>query len=148
MQMSILISACFVFSSLLTCFSVCSGSGILNSSSGVLQSDGYPDKYPYNTRCDWQIIAPPRNQIKLTFQHFDLEYCLDCNCDYVAVHDGLNAGSPRLGQYCTSDKPPSVLSTGRYMFVKFRSDLSSNHQGFRASYVSLPQTGGIYIRKN
>ncbi|XP_023942426.2 cubilin-like [Bicyclus anynana] len=39
---------------------------------GVIESPGYPDKYPLNINCLWNITVPKGNKINITFTNFDV----------------------------------------------------------------------------
>ncbi|XP_045763527.1 cubilin homolog [Maniola jurtina] len=39
---------------------------------GVIESPGFPEKYPLNSDCLWTITVPKGNKINITFTHFDL----------------------------------------------------------------------------
>ena len=47
--------------------------GYLELEEGTIQSPSYPDLYPQNKNCVWQIEAPKQHKITLNFTHFDLE---------------------------------------------------------------------------
>ena len=47
--------------------------GYLELEEGTIQSPSYPDFYPQNKNCAWQIVAPKQHRISLNFTHFDLE---------------------------------------------------------------------------
>ncbi len=47
--------------------------GYIDVSNGTIQSPSYPDLYPANKNCVWQIVAPAQYRITLNFTHFDLE---------------------------------------------------------------------------
>lgn len=47
--------------------------GYLELDEGTIQSPSYPDLYPQNKNCVWQIVAPKQHRITLNFTHFDLE---------------------------------------------------------------------------
>ncbi|KAG9332940.1 hypothetical protein JZ751_014035 [Albula glossodonta] len=65
------------------------------SRSGVIESPGFPDKYPHNLECTFIISVPPRMDVTLTFLTFDLENDPlqvgegDCKYDWLEVWDGL-----------------------------------------------------------
>lgn len=69
-----------------------------SSSSGMIESPGFPDKYPHNLECSYMIIAPPHMDITLRFLTFDLENDPllvgegDCKYDWLDVWDGLPQG--------------------------------------------------------
>lgn len=64
----------------------------------MIESPGFPDKYPHNLECSYMIIAPPHMDITLTFLTFDLENDPllvgegDCKYDWLDVWDGLPQG--------------------------------------------------------
>lgn len=58
-------------SAFIFCFSVsvhCGGD--LTADSGVIQSPGFPARYPDNADCEWNIIANDGSRITLTFVDF------------------------------------------------------------------------------
>lgn len=57
-------------------------------------------------------------------------------CDQ--VYDGTNANSTELMRHCGNSLPsPSIYrSSGQYMYVKMRSDVSLSGRGFKAQYVT------------
>lgn len=64
----------------------------------MIESPGFPDKYPHNLECSYMIIAPPHMDITLSFLTFDLENDPllvgegDCKYDWLDVWDGLPQG--------------------------------------------------------
>ena len=79
-------------------------------------------------------------KIELTFQEFDLEQCRisddnsGCFCifDYVeVVHGSYNE------QFCGSNKPDSITSTGTSMTVTMKTDVSVNGTGFAATWAAV-----------
>lgn len=52
---------------------------------GQIQSPGYPDSYPSDSRVTWNITVPEGFRIKLYFMHFNLESSYLCEYDYVKV---------------------------------------------------------------
>jgi len=47
--------------------------GIIEATNGTITSPSFPDLYPGNKSCIWEIIAPIQFKITLNFTHFDLE---------------------------------------------------------------------------
>lgn len=47
--------------------------GMLEGMNGTLTSPSFPDLYPPNKNCIWEIVAPPQHRITLNFTHFELE---------------------------------------------------------------------------
>lgn len=40
---------------------------------GTITSPSFPDLYPFNKNCVWEIVAENQHKITLNFTHFDLE---------------------------------------------------------------------------
>ncbi|KAK7793278.1 hypothetical protein R5R35_006776 [Gryllus longicercus] len=47
--------------------------GVVDATNGTISSPSFPEEYPSNKNCIWEIIAPPQYRITLNFTHFDLE---------------------------------------------------------------------------
>lgn len=87
----------FIPSSLLLTGSDCSRN--FTSHSGLIESPGFPDKYPHNLECFFIIVVPPSMDVTLSFLTFDLENDPlpggegECKYDWLEVWDGLPGGT-------------------------------------------------------
>ena len=54
--------------------------------------------------------------------------------DFVEIRDGGTPDSPLVGRYCGTDLPPEFVSSGSRLYVRFKTDYSVAHDGFRISY--------------
>ena len=121
----------------------CSENGVaLAGSSGSLTSPNYPNNYPSDTTCRWIITVPEGHQVKVNFQAFDLETCFissTCTCDHVEIRDGSDKSSYELAEFCGGRTPgvASILSSGRVMWIEFKSDRLTRHKGFNATYTAV-----------
>ena len=89
----------------------------------------------------------PNERISLRFLSFALESDTTvmrsrnrsglCTFDYVEIYDGESYESPLRARLCGRIIPPEIISTGRFLRVKFRSDMSVALRGFVAKYVSF-----------
>ncbi|XP_034533857.1 neuropilin-2a isoform X2 [Notolabrus celidotus] len=110
------------------------------SSSGMIESPGFPDKYPHNLECSYMIIAPPHMDITLTFLTFDLENDPllvgegDCKYDWLDVWDGLPQVAPLIGRYCGTKIPPEIQSSSGLLSLSFHTDMAVAKDGFSARY--------------
>ncbi|KAK3531475.1 hypothetical protein QTP70_022104, partial [Hemibagrus guttatus] len=110
------------------------------SSFQKFQSPGYPDKYPVQTRCQWQIRAPKGNAILIKFPFF---YVQDsCSSDYVFIFDSLSTDAAHaITQYC-GQRPPTnpleVISSGNHMLINLITDSPIQRPGFEARYRAVP----------
>jgi len=128
----------------------------LTSTYGTLQSpqkdSKYGKEYPQDSNCVWLITVPAPKIVRLSFDSFDLEWSSGCTADYVEVRDGSTRYSRSKGRFCGLTVPEDVLSTGRYMRVRFRSDSEySYYSGFKATFTaedkpsSSPSTAVVLV---
>ena len=111
----------------------------LSGSSGSLQSPQDHNSYHSGSSCDWLITVPEGKIVKLKFDKLDLKpsYGSECTVDYVEVFDGKQSDGESKGKFCGDSKPEDILSSGRYMWVRFRTDpQNSNCEGFKATYTA------------
>ncbi|XP_014844712.1 PREDICTED: neuropilin-2-like isoform X2 [Poecilia mexicana] len=110
------------------------------SPSGLIESPGFPDKYPHNLECSFIIIVPPSMDVTLTFLTFDLENDPlpgsdgDCKYDWLEVWDGLPAVGPLIGRYCGTRVPPEIQSSTGILSLAFHTDMAVAKDGFSARY--------------
>ena len=106
--------------------------------SGVIESPNFPNVYPHNRNCSWTIVAPLGNRINLTFSHFDVEEHsviasatpVECQYDFVEVRQANGT----LGHFCGSTLPAEIGSTSDRVTIRFMSDMSVAHNGFRLEW--------------
>jgi len=58
--------------------------------------------------------------------------------DYVEILDGKSSSSNSKGRLCGYLTPGDIRSSGRYMWVRFRADLSTDfyYEGFHATFTA------------
>lgn len=60
--------------------------GILKAMNGSFTSPNFPQEYPPNKRCVWEVVGPKNHQIFLNFTQFSLEGMkYACAYDFVLV---------------------------------------------------------------
>uniref|UniRef100_A0AAZ3NUX3 Neuropilin n=1 Tax=Oncorhynchus tshawytscha TaxID=74940 RepID=A0AAZ3NUX3_ONCTS len=110
------------------------------SQNGIIESPGFPDKYPHNLECSFIIIVPPAMDVALTFLTFDLENDPlpggegDCKYDWLEVWDGLPQVGPLIGRYCGTKIPPEITSSTGILSLSFHTDMAVAKDGFSARY--------------
>ena len=113
---------------------------LANTPNGSISSPNYPSSYGRSQDCSWRLYAPQGQKVLIYFTFLDLENC--CSCDYVQVFNGLNSYNGLLTKACNGSFPPPVYSSGRYLHVKFKSDISVEGRGFVAHYKVLSVVSG------
>ncbi|VDD74726.1 unnamed protein product [Mesocestoides corti] len=84
-------------------------------------------------------LAPSdEHRIYLQILHpFALEPDSLCAMDFLEVRDGAYGFSPLIGRFCSRFPPPEkkeISSSGQFLWLRFRSDSTIPHGGFRAIY--------------
>ncbi|XP_009980399.1 PREDICTED: neuropilin and tolloid-like protein 1, partial [Tauraco erythrolophus] len=106
---------------------------------GIFTSPNYPNKYPPDRECVYIIEAAPRQCIEL---HFDEKYSIEpsweCKFDHIEVRDGPFGFSPIIGRFCGQQNPPTIKSSGRFLWIKFFADGELESIGFSARYNFTP----------
>eukprot|EP00094_Tigriopus_californicus_P007480 TCALIF_07202-PA protein Name:"Similar to CUBN Cubilin (Canis familiaris)" AED:0.20 eAED:0.21 QI:0/0.76/0.57/0.97/0.85/0.88/35/0/3998 len=123
-------------------FTICNNE--LFGHQGVIESPNFPNPYPHNRNCTWQITAPLGNTVNITFSHFELENSHPgnnlCVYDFLEIMEASVAQGEQTSviRICGSEPgrvPAPVATSKRYAFVKFKSDVSLSMNGFRLEYV-------------
>ncbi|CAL8085154.1 unnamed protein product [Calicophoron daubneyi] len=106
------------------------------------QTPNYPERFPPDIECIKVITAPLGQRIVMAFRGvFELEPEPHCMMDFLEIRDGAFGFSPLLGRFCSRRMPDlgdGLLSTHRYMWLRFRSDSTIEHRGVQAIYRFLP----------
>ena len=71
----------------------------LTKESGTFETPGFPEKYPNNTQCIWNIHVEPGRFILLSFHIFEIESHRGKCTDIVEVKDGSTPTDELLGEY-------------------------------------------------
>ncbi|XP_053524644.1 deleted in malignant brain tumors 1 protein-like [Artibeus jamaicensis] len=112
--------------------------GLLTNASGSFSSPWYPNKYPTNVTCAWDIQVDHRAHVKLTFDMLALENIYGCPHNFVEIFDGPQSESLSLGRFCSGITPVFTSSSHR-LTVVFHSNDNVTNSGFHATYESVMQ---------
>ncbi|KAM4839872.1 scavenger receptor cysteine-rich domain-containing protein DMBT1-like [Urocitellus parryii] len=112
--------------------------GVISSLSGSFSSPRYPENYPTDIQCVWEIHVDKKFRIELTIPSLKLEDILGCPYDSVEIFDGPRIASLSMGKFCA---PAAVLffSSSEIMTVVFRSDSMITNTGFHALFNAIAQ---------
>ncbi|KAJ7394693.1 Mannan-binding lectin serine protease 1 [Desmophyllum pertusum] len=128
-------------------FSDSSCGGNLHGLFGVIQSPNFPDTYPNNLHCEWNITVPAGHKISIRFTSLDVEYFFQCDYDWIS----MRSGNSTYGKFCGSKNKTrrthhSQLPKAEYLLSRtnkgtltFHSDYSNEepYSGFRAHYIAV-----------
>ncbi|KAF4095682.1 cubilin isoform X1 [Onychostoma macrolepis] len=130
--------------------SACGGLIVLNDGDppGYITSPNYPSNYPPNIDCVWIITVPNGEAVQLDFENdFYIEAHTGCMYDYIEIRDGPTSDAALMGRLCGNTRPSTQHSSGTTMYIRFRTDGSVTHIGFKAKY-SIATCGGTYISQS
>ncbi|XP_054878715.1 cubilin isoform X1 [Poeciliopsis prolifica] len=125
----------------------CGGSVMLtdNDPPGYITSPNYPQNYPQNIDCTWVLTVPNGEAVQIDFEEdFYIEPTASCSFDYLELRDGSSLNSDLISRLCGNTRPSTQHSKGSAMLLRFRTDRSVTHRGFKAKY-SIASCGGTYI---
>ncbi|XP_054898104.1 neuropilin and tolloid-like protein 2 isoform X2 [Poeciliopsis prolifica] len=112
------------------------GTWVRKTDGGSFSSPNYPNTYPPNKECLYVLEAPPRQRIELQFSKiFQIEASFECRFDHIEVRDGPFSFSTLINRYCGTANPGRVLSSGRFMWIRFYSDDELEGKGFQVQYT-------------
>ncbi|XP_029703718.1 procollagen C-endopeptidase enhancer 2 [Takifugu rubripes] len=111
--------------------------GDLVKESGFVGSEGFPNSYKPNSKCTWRITVPEGNVVKLSFRIFNLEADSQCRYDYLDVYNGLSNLVQKLGRFCGTFRPGTLISTTNTMMLEMVTDEETHSQGFLAYFSAV-----------
>ena len=105
----------------------------LTSTEGTLYDGSGPGDYQPNNNCRW-LIQPAAgiDHMIITFDKLQI-----APGDTLTLYDGNSANAPVLAQAYSGLNLNSVISTGKSVFISFKTDASLNDDGFGLSYRSV-----------
>ncbi|XP_051970638.1 neuropilin-1a isoform X3 [Xyrauchen texanus] len=116
------------------------------SSSGVIKSPGFPEKYPNNLDCTFMIFAPKMSEIILEFESFELEPDTQpptgvfCRYDRLEIWDGFPGVGPYIGRYCGQITPGRIISYTGILALTINTDSAIAKEGFSANFTVMERT--------
>lgn len=116
--------------------------GTLVADSGSIESPDYPNHYYSNTNCEWKIRVSEGSLVSVYIVAIDIEKPHEGKCafDYLEFFDGENDGARSLGRFCNDMSELSsnrINSSSNYLFIRFVTDETLNHGGFKLNYKTL-----------
>ncbi|XP_028391996.1 dorsal-ventral patterning tolloid-like protein 1 [Dendronephthya gigantea] len=107
-----------------------------NEYSQTLKSYNQPSPYIRLVDCAWTIKGRDGQLIRLTVSELDLGGCISCG--FLQIYDGeTELVGKNLGKWRSSK--PDIVSTGKYMKVKFKTSKFDTNKGLIATYRTVPK---------
>ncbi|KAM4677967.1 ovochymase-1 [Discoglossus pictus] len=111
------------------CFDV-----ILTTKRGNITSPGYPNSYPNNLRCQWRIIAPLGNIIRIDLHNLKTEKDNSGCQDQLLVYEDTENHKEILGTFCGEIYSYSFKSDGPEVILIFTTNSRVTMDGFILTY--------------
>lgn len=112
----------------------CGSPGKLFGRKGQINSEKYPQAYPANLSCSWDITVDEGFLVKLRITDLAIVgEAGQCGKDKLTVSDSLQS----LGTHCGFILPPVLISVSNKMSVRFQSDARLADRGFSATWEAV-----------
>ncbi|XP_075705835.1 ovochymase-2-like [Rhinoderma darwinii] len=114
----------------------CGSNALQKGRKGFLYSLNYPDTYPPDLQCSWNISVTPGWLIKLTFINLAMDGDIgQCNGD--KLDDVTSICFVISGSFCGFLKPPVIISSSNKLFLKFSTDKLLTDRGFEVKWEEV-----------
>ena len=122
---------------------ICDERSDINKSEAIITSPGYPKtNYPKNLDCVKVVNFPEETPFRVKFLgEFDLDPFRCMTDDFIEIRNGKDEDAPLILKACGSKKPQSISLIGDSVWMKFKSDTSSD-QGFSLRISKLARSEG------
>lgn len=89
--------------------------------------------------------VPEGNVVTLSFRIFDFEADTLCRYDFLDVYNGHSNMVQKLGRFCGTFRPGTLISTSNTMMLHMESDSETGGRGFLAHFTGTkPHLNGIH----
>ncbi|XP_050336908.1 cubilin homolog [Bactrocera neohumeralis] len=107
--------------------------GTLTSIRGILTSPYYPQSYPSNVECVWEIKASSGNYLELDINEMDIVESENCNQDFLEIRQKNELGNI-VKLYCSNETVAEKLIIFERAWIKFRSSEGNTARGFKLQW--------------
>ncbi|XP_073446306.1 ovochymase-2-like [Dendrobates tinctorius] len=112
----------------------CGNNALQEGRKGFIYSMNYPDTYPAELLCSWNISVTPGWLVKLAFIDLAMDGELgQCIGDVLEISDSFDM----IGSYCGFVKPPVIISSSNKLFLKFSTDKLKTDRGFEVKWEEV-----------
>ncbi|KAH0546089.1 bone morphogenetic protein 1 homolog [Cotesia glomerata] len=111
-------------------YKTCGGDVDINNNFVFLESPNFPDNYPPNSQCAWNISYPQNNTLRIINYFFNTKESSGCENDFLEIRDGFNFDSSLIGRYCKTHMSSRTNATGGNVQFKFSGKTPIKDSGF------------------
>jgi hypothetical protein len=107
--------------------------------SKTVKSYDHPSQYIRLVDCTWKITAKDGQVVRFIVSQLDLGGC--SSCGFLQIYDAQTEWTGKsLGMWRSGT--PDVISSGKYMMVKFKTTKFDTNKGLIATYQSIDKEDG------
>lgn len=118
--------------------------GYVRDPQGVISTPNFGTRqYPNNRECVWKIATDRGKRIALgvkggSFSVEEGSSINTCDRDFVVVYNGESRESKKIGPFCGNTSRPfqTIHSTGRHLYIHFKSNSDVGYAGFQLEYTT------------
>lgn len=82
----------------------------------------------------WSETRGPFHLLKVVFSHLCPFAPSSPRYDFIEIRDGDSESADLLGKHCGNIAPPTIISSGSVLYIKFTSDYARQGAGFSLRY--------------
>ena len=107
-------------------------SSIADPISGIIMSPNYPNNYPSDANCIWEIMVPDKTELTLIFLSFRTEGC----CDTLKIETKESDDKYKeIGQFYGYETPENIV-VNKTLIIQFTSDVITEYSGFKIRFTT------------
>lgn len=120
--------------------------GRLHGTNGNFSSPNYPNNYPSDEVCEWEITGSDAHKwLEITFKDFVIDDTVICSYNYLLVYDGVHGNE--VGRYCGMYSPAApIIIPSHITDIRFATSQYGAARGFVAEWrviqPNVAQSGG------
>jgi hypothetical protein len=104
-----------------------------------MKSYDRPSEYIRLVDCTWKITANDGQVVRFIVSQLDLGGC--SSCGFLQIYDGQTEWTGKnLGKWRSGT--PDIISSGKYMIVKFKTSKFDTNNGLIATYHAINKKSG------
>uniref|UniRef100_H3AL84 Ovochymase 2 n=1 Tax=Latimeria chalumnae TaxID=7897 RepID=H3AL84_LATCH len=107
---------------------------ILTQSPGEIRTPTYTNSYPNGHSCQWRIIAPKNQLIKLEFKEYNMSINSENCSNFLTLYEGISNDMTLKALFCGDAAPHLIWSRSSAVTLIFATDFGDSSQGFWLAY--------------
>jgi len=127
------------------------GGTVRGRNSGEITSPNYPQEYPADVGCTWDITVDKGSKILITFEDFAVEEDSKCSYDRLELKEKRGKKYKTKAKLCGMKMPRPYKTLSNSVRITFLADESGQEKGFKIKWDAVTEEkacGGIFNATN